>query len=271
MLDSANYNTGPVSVTKSVTILAVPGALGSVVAIAGNAINIATAGVNVALRNLVIVPGPGGLGQFGVFMTAGAGLVVENCLIANLQQTGVDVYGAVKVRVTDSTFRGNFNAMTIGGGARATVTRATMTGNTQFGVLVSGSLAGTTTAADIINSTIEGGLYGVEGYSTDATGVVKVSVRDSLIAGNSTAGMWAESLAGASVTFSASNNIVSNNSTGMRSTSAGSKMWASGNTVSDNTIGLSQGGAGVFESAGNNAVRNNGTNKAGTVTVVTME
>ena len=31
MLDSANFNIGPVIITKSVTILAVPGALGSVV------------------------------------------------------------------------------------------------------------------------------------------------------------------------------------------------------------------------------------------------
>jgi hypothetical protein len=50
MLDSANYNTGPVAITKSVTILAVPGALGSVLATGGNAIDIATAGVKVALR-----------------------------------------------------------------------------------------------------------------------------------------------------------------------------------------------------------------------------
>jgi hypothetical protein len=59
MLDSGNYNTGPVAVTKSVTILAVPGALGSVVALGGDAFVIATPGVKVALRNLVIVPFPG--------------------------------------------------------------------------------------------------------------------------------------------------------------------------------------------------------------------
>jgi hypothetical protein len=41
MLDSANYNAGQVDVTKSVAILAIPGALGSVVATGGaNAINI---------------------------------------------------------------------------------------------------------------------------------------------------------------------------------------------------------------------------------------
>jgi len=271
MLDSANYNTGPVNVTKSVTILAVPGAVGSVVATGGNAINIATAGVKVALRNLVIVPLPGGGGLNGVNMTAGAGLTVENCLIANLPQSGVVAYAVAPVRVTDSTFRGNFNAMNLGGGVRATVTRATMTGNSQYGVLVSGSIASTTTAADIINSTIEGGLFGVQGWSVDPTSVVKVSVRDSLIAGNSLVGMFADSSAGASVTFSASNNIVSNNGTGMGANTAGAKMWASGNTVSDNTTGLSQSGLGVFESAGNNAVRNNGSNTAGTITVVLME
>jgi hypothetical protein len=32
MLDSANYNVGQVNITKSVTILAVPGVVGSVVA-----------------------------------------------------------------------------------------------------------------------------------------------------------------------------------------------------------------------------------------------
>jgi hypothetical protein len=51
MLDSANFNTGTVSVTKSVTILAVPGAVGSVVANSADAMSIATAGVKVVLRN----------------------------------------------------------------------------------------------------------------------------------------------------------------------------------------------------------------------------
>jgi hypothetical protein len=271
MLDSANYNTGPVNIAKSVTILAVPGALGSIVATGGNAINIATGGVKVALRNLLIVPLPGGGGVHGINMSAGSGVTVENCLIANLPQSGIVVYAAATVRVTDTTLRGNNNAMNIGGGARATVTRATMKGNATYGVLVSGSVPGTTTAADIIGSTVEGGLFGVQGWSTEATGVVKVSVRDSLVAGNAIAGMFAESSAGASVTFSASNNIVSNNGTGMVANTAGAKMWASANTVSDNGTGINQGGLGTFESAGNNAVRNNSTNKIGTVAVVVME
>ncbi len=78
ILDSANYNTGPVFVTKSVTILAVPGALGSVVSIySGNAINIATPGVKVRLRNLMIGSYFGPSQGSGVYMTAGNALTIR--------------------------------------------------------------------------------------------------------------------------------------------------------------------------------------------------
>ena len=270
MLDSANYNSSSVNITKSVTILAVPGALGSVVAAGGNAIEIATAGVKVALRNLVIVPLVGGGGTSGINMTNGAALTVENCLIANLPETGIFVNTAASVRVTDTTIRDNGDTgLDLEGGARASVTRATISGNGNTGVYVFGSGANTTTA-DIANSTLDANLTGVYAWSIHASGVVKVSVRDSQIARNSF-GLYAQSNFGASVTFSASNNMIANNgSEGMSSYFAGSKMWASGNTVSDNGLGLYN-DSGLFESAGNNAVRNNGTNKTGTITVVAME
>src|SRR5687767_14591395 len=59
ILDSANYNTAAVTVTKSVSILAVPGALGSLVTTFGPAIESHTPDVSLALRNLVFVPLPG--------------------------------------------------------------------------------------------------------------------------------------------------------------------------------------------------------------------
>jgi len=52
---------------------------------------------------------------------------------------------------------------------------------------------------------------------------------------------------------------------------SGAKVWASANTVSDNSFNGLNNISGLFESAGNNAVRNNTTNKAGTITVVAME
>jgi regulator of protease activity HflC (stomatin/prohibitin superfamily) len=107
LLDSANYNTAPVNITKSVTILAVPGAVGSVVAAGGNAINIATPGVKVVLRNLVIVPLPAAGGSNGIVMTAGAGLTIEQCVLANLPDTASPLSGAATVRISDTTIRGN--------------------------------------------------------------------------------------------------------------------------------------------------------------------
>jgi hypothetical protein len=268
ILESANYNTAPVNITKSVTILAVPGALGSVLAMAGDAIDIGTAGVKVALRNLVIVPLPGGGGVNGIYMTAGAGLTVDNCLIANLPHSGIVVNTAASVRVTDTTIRDNsLDGLLLENGASATVTRATISGNTNYGVLVYGTAAGTTTTADIADSTSDANSYGVFAWSLNASAMVKVSVHDSRLVRNANSGVSAQSDAAAAVTLSVSNNISANNNTGISAFSAGSKVWASGNTVSDNGTGLLN-SAGLFESAGNNAVRNNGADTSGAIVVI---
>ena len=268
MLGSANYNTSPVSIAKSVTILAVPGALGSVVAIGGNAINIATAGVKVSLRNLVIVPFIGGGGTNGINMTAGTSLTVENCLIANLPGTGIVADGVMNVLVTDSTVRGNGgNGLLVQNGARATVTRTTVSGNSASSIYVRGNTASTITTADIADSTMSSNSFGVYAYSTNAGAVVKVSVRDSRAVGNTNEGITAES-SGGSVAVSASNNIVSNNGGGIVSVAGGARVWASGNTVSGNGVGLLNFAGGLFESASDNAVRNNSVQTSGTITPV---
>ncbi len=270
MLDSGNYNTAPVAITKSVTILAVPGALGSVVASGGNAIDIATAGVKVALRNLVIVPLLGGGGTGGISMTAGASLTVENCLLANLPGTGILVNAGASVHVTDTTIRGSGGAgVDIRNGAHVTVTRATISGNANIGVVAQGTVASTVTTADIADSTINTNLRGVMGYSTNATASVGVSVRESQVVQNNDFGVIAESTAGAPVTLSASNNIITSSVWGVGSYSAGSKVWVSGNTISGTNVGLVGASAGgILESAGNNAMRNNAFDTDGSVTVI---
>ena len=266
MLGSANYNTAPVNINKSVTILAIPGALGSVVAISGNAINIATAGVRVSLRNLVIVPFVGGGGTNGISMSAGASLTVENCLVANLPGDGIVVAGPVNVRISDTTIRGNSGfGLWVRDGARATVTHSTISGNTQTGVVVYG--AANTTTADIADSTISYNGNGVYAQSANAAATIKVSVHDSRIVGNTELGITGYSAFGAIVTLSASNNIISNNGTGIKANSPGARLWANGNTVSDNGTGLINSG-GLLESASDNAVRNNTVQSTGTITPV---
>jgi hypothetical protein len=80
MLDSANYNTGPVTVSKSVTLLAVPGALGSVVALGGDALVISTTGA-VTLRNLNILPFPANTNRKGVNKNGAGSLTIQDCNI----------------------------------------------------------------------------------------------------------------------------------------------------------------------------------------------
>ncbi len=269
MLDSANYNAAQVEVTKSVTILAVPGALGSVVAIGGSAINIATAAVKVALRNLVIVPIPGGGGTRGITMTAGDSLTLEGCVLANLPAEGISVTGSAVVRITDTIIRDSLSdGVLLANGARATITRATISGNTAIGVHADASASSTTTV-DIADSTIDGNARGVYLKSTHASGLIRGSIRDSRLVRNLNDGAATESGGGAVVTLSASANVISNNGVGLRAFLAG-KVWAAGNTVSANGVGLYN-ESGVLESAVSNAVRNNITNDSlGTITSVAM-
>jgi hypothetical protein len=269
MLDSANYNTTTVNIAKSVTILAIPGAVGSVVAAGGNAINISTGGVEVALRNLVIVPLPGAGATGGISMSAGAMLTVEDCLIANLPGSGIFLNTAAILRIADSTIRDNgTDGVRLQAGA-AVIARTTISGNPGGAIIVYGTAPGLT-AADVFASTLNSSGNCVFAYSDNAAAVVKVSVRDSQIARCSLSGLQARSDAGAIVSLSASNNVISNSGIGIYALSAGSRVWASGNTVSDNMAGLSNSSA-LFETAGNNAVRNNDINKSGTIAVIAPE
>jgi hypothetical protein len=86
-----------------VSILAVPGAVGSVVAAGGPAISIAAAGLEVALRNLVIVPFPGGGGTHGVSMTGASHVTIEHSLIAHLPDNAVLVEGSGMVKIVDAS------------------------------------------------------------------------------------------------------------------------------------------------------------------------
>ena len=268
VLDSAGY--GAVTITKSISIIAPTGVYGGISVFPGaNGVTIATPGVNVVLRGLSI-NGQGG--NDGINMTAGNSLTVENCVISNLPQRGINVNAVTNVNITDSIVRRNGNnGILLQNGAKATITRAVVSGHVGGGIQVQGSITSTTTTADIADSTFDGNASGVIAISRNSTAVVKVSVRDSRAVRNVNYGLGAESIGGAAVSLSASNNIVANNGTGIAAFSAGAKVWASGNTVSDNAgFGLVNSGSAIFETAGNNAVRNNGAN-VGTITAIATQ
>ena len=254
ILDSGNYNTAPVNVTKSVTILAVPGAVGSVVATNGNAFDIGTPGVNVVLRNLVMVPLPNGAAVSGVSVTAAASVIIDNCLIANMPNYGVTVVPttSVKVRIDNSTIRGAGTNNLVGG--------------VPYGIWVTPVGANTTTTVDVANTSVDGNVGGII-FTASGTAVIKAGVRDSRVRQNSDNGIAVQGPA----TVAVSHNMISDNSLNAIIVFTGGKVWVSGNTVHNNATGLRMAG-GVIESAVNNEVRNNAGNDilGGSVVAVGM-
>lgn len=123
ILDSANFNTGTVTVNKSVTILAVPGAVGSFIANSGDALSISGAGIRVVLRNLVFV-NFAGAGNSGVQFSQGSGITIRDSSFTGLTTAGVQINApGSRSQILNSSFTSN----TIG--VRVFNGRVTMDGN----------------------------------------------------------------------------------------------------------------------------------------------
>lgn len=159
MLDSANYNTGPVNIGKSVSILAVPGVVGSFIAQDNApALSITGDGLTVALRNVAIgrnsaAPIPG---THGVLMTGASKLTIENSVINRSPGNSVRVEGFGTLRLVDTTIRfGSGYAVALLNGAQGTIAGANIVNN-NGGVGVVSNISGRTTQVSISDSFISG-------------------------------------------------------------------------------------------------------------------
>jgi hypothetical protein len=248
MLDSANYNAATVNITKSVTILAVPGAVGSVVSISGNAINASTAGASVALRNLVIVPFPGGGGTSGIQVSGAAKLAVEDSVVSGHMFDGIVVLSQTLVRISNCIIRDNgANGVELQGGATADISGTTVLANGASGVKVLGNIASPTSAA-ISDSVLSANLFGLDVSTGSATNVARASITRSTISDNGTYGISVLAQPTASAVVTVGSNMITGNGTGLK-----------------------QGGGGagaVLETLGDNIVRQNPTPTSGTITPV---
>ena len=263
MLDSANYNNAQVNVTKSVTILAVPGVLGSVVVpMSGDAMSV-TGAVDVTLRNLVFVPLQFANGH-GVRHTGGT-LTVLGSFFNGIGGAAIWTSGAI-ANVEGSTFRANQTGLQVDGGGRASIKRSTFVNNQSYAANAFGNLAATTTRLDVSDSLIQGSLTGI--LASGTLSLASVAVSGCHVTGN-TYGMAASTSGSGSTVLLASDNMVVHNSDSGIVSFAG-KVWASGNSVSQNGTGFKNeyNTPNAFESAGNNAVRNNTANTSGTINLV---
>jgi len=257
MLDSANYNSAQVEVTKSVTILAIPGALGSVVATGGgNAINIDTAGVKVALRNLVIVHLTSS--SSGVSLLQGAQLNVAGCEISGMQQRGIAVYTG-NVTVKDTVLRNNAYGFSAGASVVASLDRVHAKDNSTAGIWVSGG------SVTISNSVLSGNGTGAQAFSNGGGVMSRVAVDGSVLIGNFNGISATATLASDSAEVTASRNIVTHNTNAGISTASGGTVTvvAGGNTITENTYGIVVSGATTIHSRGTNTLAFNTTDVAG--------
>jgi hypothetical protein len=265
MLDSANFNTNVVDVTKSVTILAVPGALGSLVAVSGPALSIATPGVRVSLRNLNILPivGSGGV---GVDITNGTALTVEGCNFSGAPNNpSLYARAAAQVTVVDSVFRDGYWGILAQDGATVRVHGSRfVNNNTAIHVMGTGL---TTTTVTVTRSVASNGITGFMAFNETAGSTTRLFVDDSVVESQEQA-ILGYAVAAATTEVSVSRTHVMRSVMAIRAEGTGTRLVAAGNTVTNNGTGLSQVAPAVFESNGANTVRGNGANSSGTITNV---
>ncbi len=235
ILDSANFNAGTVNIAKSVSILAIPGQMASLLAVSGNpALSVSTPGVKVGLRNLVIAKNANDPGPNGLEIANAAMVSVEDCLFANL--TGYGIYAhdsGVVVHVKDSAFRKVDNAAIFAvSGPTVGVERS------QFiatgGLIVYGLTASTTTTLNVADSTIEGGGYGIDVYTQIAGAVGRAFVMRSTVQGASY-GVLAETSNAGSASLTISGSSIVGNGTGYYLNGTGSTITSlRNNNISGN-------------------------------------
>ena len=286
MLDSANYNTGPVNIDRSVTILAIPGALGSVVATGGgDAIFIGAAGIKVTLRNLLIVPL--GSGNDGIGIDPASELDVEDCEISNMGGSGIAAFdAAATVRVTSTRLRGNNNGVYARGAVVVSLDRVTSVGNANAGIYAD---AGSTVIASnsVLRNNGNNGAYAIastltlQGTQSDANVTAglfadsgsEVAASDNRFANNGSYGVIGNAVSGEITDVTLVDNIASQRgaSVGFRVATSGTGqtfMTADGNKCLCFRAFQFVGGTGfeAIRTAGNNSILNSLNVEGGTLT-----
>lgn len=241
VLDPGGF--GAVTITKSITIDGGPNA-GGILNSGSNGVVI-NAGVNdtVVLRNISFQGVGNGLD--GVKVLQCGALHVEQCVISNNAQKGIEVIPTVPMRlyVSDTVIRNNINGANGGG--------------IFLKPGVGGSVKTFLNRVNVVKNTF--GIRAEENTDTSAT--------DCSFSGNDTHGVVTVGTAGA-LTFDLKNCSVSRNqSSGLRSVSANSTIRFSNSMIDGNAIGLESVLSGKLISFTNNSVGGNTTDGAPTGTI----
>jgi hypothetical protein len=281
VLSSGGY--GAVTINKSVSIVAPEGVYAGISVLAGNGITIATAGVDVVLRGLNI-NGIGG--AYGIDMTAGTSLAVENCAISNMSSRGLSVATGAKIRVLDSVFtnngafgvrmqgsvKGTISGTRIFGGtngldlsaatseeASVLLEHSTVSDSIQTGVNVSATDASTARLAIRDTSVSRSGWEGILAQGNGGT--AEIEAVNTLAFNNAFQGFYAIATSSGTARLDVRDSVSKHNSMGayVQGSSGTAKGSISNTVLADNATGLRVYGAGGTLTASGNVIMRNGT------------
>ncbi|MBI3147319.1 MAG: right-handed parallel beta-helix repeat-containing protein [Betaproteobacteria bacterium] len=268
VLSSGGY--GSVSIDKSVSIVAPEGIYAGISVLSGAGITIATAGVEVVLKGLSI----NGLGgDYGINMTNGSTLLVENCTVSNFSTAGglaLRVSNQISVQVKKSVFRKNYRAIRIWGGANMFIADTLVTESSYTAIEALADSGSVTTRLQADRLAIHRGSAVALNATSTSGGTVIASIKDSAFHGNSY-GIYAD--ASASTTrVSVAQSDFSGNVTGIYAFGSGAVVVLSRNTITRNSYGLEQAASSVIKSASDNVVEENTTaDISGSTTAMTLK
>ena len=241
-LDSAGF--GAVTITKSVTIDGSRGFIGGILSAGTTGIIVnapATAVVNI--RNLSI--NGAGTGVFGIRILAVGTISIENCVIANMTSNGI------QMNMANGTNSNLFVKDTIIRTAETTVSR---------GINIDPVSGSAGVQAVIDNVRLERMFVGLFA----GPGAI-VSIRDSVVYGNTFAGIMTQA-AGGNAQMNITNCVISHNAAGVQAGTGATITRISNSSVNNNSFkGLSVAG-GTLVSFGNNSVFGNAADDAPTTT-----
>jgi hypothetical protein len=200
VLDSAGY--GPVSIDRSVAIVAAPGVYAGITAFGSvaSAVEIFGTSIDVTLRGLTLT-GQGA--AHGIDVASADHVTIDRCSVDHFDGDGIRVF-AGDVSIRDSSMRGNGNAgLDIVAGvvgvegsqmednhysgivianARVSVARASLSGNTFYGLIADGSV-GNLAAVNVTSSLVaRNGHGGI--VASGINGAAKVIARANTISDN---------------------------------------------------------------------------------------
>ncbi|HZZ92478.1 MAG TPA: right-handed parallel beta-helix repeat-containing protein [Usitatibacter sp.] len=247
MLDSANFNSGTVNVTKNVKILAIPGQIGSVAPVAANPAMVIAPGLTVSLRNMTVMTNANNPGTDGIRMTTGSLSVEDSVFEVNVPgqfYSGILVTGTGVLSVHGSVFRNGAYGVFLQGGAQADIWASRFFNFQQAGVYVFGSVAGTTSSANVRDSSFSGGAVGAMAEGQVSGSIARLAVTGCSFS-NAQYGVASQtSVSGAVTTVTvASSTITYMSQSGVFNLGAGTSTLESqgNNTVRGNVFGPNNG------------------------------